>query len=120
MGREPKTDWEVVKIRDEVVRSLATYAAEEIEGVAGLSHGWWGSFWKFFTDQDRGRGITVDIRGPDVRVRAAIVVDYGVNIPQVAEAVRESIRRALERYAGISPAEVHVEVAGVTQRRTKR
>ena len=120
MNSPGRADWDVVRIQEGVVRSLAIHAAQEIDGVAQIAPGFLGTLWKWLTDQDQPQGMKVEMHASEVRVKASLIVEYGVNIPQVADGVRENIRQALERFAGITPTEIHVAVVGVAKPNRKR
>jgi uncharacterized alkaline shock family protein YloU len=40
-------------------------------------------------------------------------VEYGIDIPRVADEVQENVKRAVEKMAGLVPSEVDVIVEGV-------
>ena len=43
----------------------------------------------------------------------SIIVEYGVDIPRIADEVQENVKRAVEKMAGLVLSEVDVVVEGV-------
>jgi len=77
---------------------LARYAADAAAEVPGVH-----------TKQRRAA------RASDGEVEVHIVVDYGANIPSVAEQVQRRVLVYLERMADVRPASVHVVVDDVSR-----
>ena len=77
---------------------LARYAADAAAEVPGVH-----------TKQRRAA------RASDGEVEVHIVVDYGANIPSVAELVQRRVLDYLERMADVRPASVHVVVDDVSR-----
>ena len=77
---------------------LARYAADAAAEVPGVH-----------TKQRRAA------RASDGEVEVHIVVDYGANIPSVAEQVQRRVLDYLERMADVRPASVHVVVDDVSR-----
>ena len=75
---------------------LARYAADAAAEVRGVH-----------TKQRRGAKMT----GSEVEVH--VVVDYGADIPQVAEEVQRQVAEYLGRMAGMTPSAVNVVVDDV-------
>ena len=59
------------------------------------------------------RGVKIQMKDGEVKLTVAIVVEYGVDIPRVADEVQENVKRAVEKMAGLVPSEVDVVVEGV-------
>ena len=49
----------------------------------------------------------------EVRLTVSIIVEYGVDIPKIADEVQEMVKRAVERMTGLVLSEVDVVVEGV-------
>ncbi len=102
-------------IADIVVAKIAGIAAREIEGVhellpqsvgdrlAGLAQRVTGT-------EARAQGVAVEVGEREAAIDLKIVVDYGVNIPQVADAVRRNIINRVRAMTGLIVKEVNIEV----------
>ena len=51
--------------------------------------------------ESRTQGVSVDLRDDGVDLDVTLVVTYGVNIPQVAEACRDAVKEQVEGSTGL-------------------
>ncbi len=107
-----------IVVTDSALAKIVGLSAHEVPGVVGMAP-------TTFTEGIRrilgtrqvdegvviARGEKEDVADVDIYV----VVAYGVNIPVVADSVRERVRYAAMTYAGASLAKVRVHVAGVSR-----
>ena len=110
---ESRNELGILRIHKNVISSIASIAASEIEGVKRV--GWdlksgllelLGK--KFFS------AIKVDIsKNEEVRVIIPLVIKYGYNIPEIANRVQENVRLALEKMSNLSIREINVNVQGI-------
>lgn len=107
-------DTGVLKIKDNVIASIASLAAKDVKGVAVVYGGALDYLAKYF-DKRSLPGVKVDISGEDVRVNVGVVVEFGVSIPQLAAQIQDAVRNAVEKMTGISSVEVDVNVKGVRE-----
>jgi uncharacterized alkaline shock family protein YloU len=110
---ESRNELGVLKIHKNVISSISSIAATEIEGVKrvgrGLKNGLWELFGKNFFSP-----IKVDIsRNEEVKVEIPLIIKYGYNIPEIASRVQENVRLALERMSNLSIKEINVNVQGI-------
>lgn len=100
-----KTDLGSVQIRNEVIGSIASLAAEEVEGVIGV---WKGPcFLRFLPGFS---GVRVETQDQDVRLWLSLVVEYGVRLPEVAAQVQARVQEMVERMTQLTAVEVHVSI----------
>lgn len=103
-------------IADTVVAKIAGAAAREIEGVHELIPMGAGATIAGFagrltrTDQ-RATGVNVEVGQREAAVDLNMTVDYGVSIPQVAEAVRQNIIDRVRGMTGLVVKEVNINTA---------
>jgi uncharacterized alkaline shock family protein YloU len=103
-------------ISDSVVSKIVGAAAREIEGVHDLVPMGAGATIAGFagrlarTDQ-RSTGVSVEVGQREAAVDLNMIVDYGVNIPQVAEAVRHNIVERVRGMTGLLVKEVNINAA---------
>ena len=102
-----------IRIADEVVSIIAGLAATEVDGVAGMSGGLVGGIAEMLGRKNFAKGVKVEVGEKEAAVDLYIIVKYGVRIPDVALAVQENVKQAIETMTGLSVVEVNVHVQGV-------
>ena len=108
-----RTDLGSVQIRNDVVSTIASLAAREVDGVVGI---WQGPLWlRPFLGNP---GVRVEIQDQEVRLWVNLVVEYGVNLPHVAGQVQDRVREMVEQMTQLNPVEVHVGIHEVKPRRS--
>ncbi|MCL2081529.1 MAG: Asp23/Gls24 family envelope stress response protein [Oscillospiraceae bacterium] len=104
-----------VHIAEEVVASVASLAACEVDGVASLAAAE-GERLSELVGKQRGlaKGVKLSITGETVAVDVFILVKYGSNVRNVAQKVQENIKRTLESMTGMTVSAVNVHVNGIS------
>lgn len=114
-GREASlvTEHGRTNIADIVVSKIVARAAREVSGVHDLTTGGVGGAIGGFASRLSGSdsGVNVEVGQKEAAVDIAMIVDYGVSIPQVAEGVRRSIMNRVNAMTGLQVREVNVDVA---------
>jgi uncharacterized alkaline shock family protein YloU len=103
-------------ISDGVVAKIAGAAAREVDGVHDLvpigAGGAIAGFAGRLTRSDqRSTGVSVEVGQREAAVDLNMRVDYGVSIPQVAEAVRQNISERVRGMTGLIVKEVNINAA---------
>ncbi|MFC8450495.1 Asp23/Gls24 family envelope stress response protein [Kitasatospora sp. NPDC057223] len=101
-----------------VVEKIAGMAAREVPGIHALGSGLTRTFGAM---RDKvpggkssiGRGIKAEVGEKQTAIDIALVVEYGVVIPELASQVRENIITAVERMTGLEVVEVNIAVNDV-------
>ena len=99
-----------IKISDDVIATVSAIAIEDVEGISGLCEG--------------GKEIAFGIKAPSKAVRAEmkdnfvvidldIVVNYGVNIPDVAWEIQSKVKKAVESMTGLIVQKVNVNIKNI-------
>ena len=102
-----------IRIADEVVSIIAGLAATEVDGIAGMSGGIAGGIAEMLGRKNFAKGVKVEVGEKEAAVDLYIIVKYGVRIPDIALAVQEHGKQAIETLTGLSVVEVNVHVQGV-------
>lgn len=102
-------------IADVVVAKIAGIAAREMAGVhelvtQGVGGAVSGLAQRVTGADTHSQGVNVEVGEREAAVDLRLTVDYGVNIPQVAEAVRRNIISRLEAMTGLIVKEVNIDV----------
>ena len=103
-----------IRIADEVVSIIAGLAATEVDGVAGMSGGLVGGIAEMLGRKNFAKGVKVEVGEKEAAVDLYLIVKYGVRIPDVALAVQENVKQAIETMTGLSVVEVNIHVQGVS------
>lgn len=106
-------DLGVIKISEEVVSIIASLAATEIKGVAGMSGGFVGGIAEKLGMKNMSKGVKVAVGEKEAAVDLFIIVDYGVKIPDVAWQIQENVKKAIETMTGLNVVEVNIHIQGV-------
>ncbi len=110
---DSRTELGMVRIHDNVIASIASVAATEIEGVKSIGKNFKASFFELI-DKNRSSAITItkDKNG-DISVNVPIVIKYGFNIPDIASKVQENIRAGLERMTNLPIKDINIIVQSI-------
>lgn len=100
-------------IAEGVVAKVADLAAREVRGVHDLVGGVGGTLRRMTGRDHRGAGATVEVGLKEAAVDLNLVVEYGVSIPQVIDAVRANVTDRIVYTTGLSVKEINVEVSGL-------
>jgi uncharacterized alkaline shock family protein YloU len=109
---ESHTDLGVIKIHDNVIASIASIAAKEIEGIKGVGKSKTGILQLIHKDTVSSIKIKKDKNG-EIVVQVPIVIKYGFNIPDTANRVQENVRNSLEKMTNLSIREINIDVQGI-------
>jgi uncharacterized alkaline shock family protein YloU len=114
MGRdETINELGAVRIHKNVISSISSIAAMEIEGVRRVGAGLKSSLLELI-GRKSFLSIKVDIsRNDEVKVDIPVVIKYGYNIPDTAGRVQDNVRRALEKMSNLFVKEINVNVQGI-------
>ncbi|MFH1190474.1 MAG: Asp23/Gls24 family envelope stress response protein [Candidatus Omnitrophota bacterium] len=111
--RERTTDLGVVRINNEAITTIASVAAMEVRGVHKMGGGLKRALHEVFLRDRISGGVKISVKESDIKLTVSIIVDYGIDIPRVADAVQDSVKHAVEKMTGLVMSEVDVVVDGV-------
>lgn len=111
--KERSTDLGIVKISNDAITSIASAAAMEIRGVYKMGGGLRRTICDIFLKKYSGGGVRIVTKESEVSLIVSILVEYGVDIPRIADEVQENVKRAVEKMTGLVMSEVEVVVEGV-------
>jgi uncharacterized alkaline shock family protein YloU len=119
-GSQLKTEQGNTSIADSVVTKIAGVATREISGVHDMGSGGARMFGALKEKLPVGsdspspsRGVSVEVGELQAAVDLDVVVDYGVSIVDVAEAIRGNVIRRVETMTGLEVTEVNISVDDV-------
>ncbi len=95
-----------IHISEDVLASIASGAAAEVEGISGLM--------TLATKKSGSRGVRISIDGESATIDLYVMVRYGYAIPEVAEKLQNGVATAIEAMTGFPVKAVNVHVGGVS------
>lgn len=104
------------KIEERVVSKIAGVAAGEVEGIrmgGSVSRSVGGIVQMVSGSQSQTQGVSAEVGMTEAAIDLAMGVEYGRNIPQLAERVRESVKSRIENLTGLQVTELNIEVGEV-------
>jgi len=107
------TDLGVVRINNEAITTIASIAAMDIKGVHKMGGGLTGTLCEIFSRRRGTAGVKIRMKDSEVRLTVAIIVEYGVDIPRIADEVQQCVKLSVEKMTGLVLSEVDVVVEGV-------
>lgn len=96
-------DGEVV-LSDDVLTSIIGKAAEKAEGAALIG-------------KNSKKSVKVVAEGDQVAITLQISVEYGLKIPEVAEALRKEVQEAVTNMTGMKVSAIHIHVQEMTMKK---
>ncbi len=111
--KDRTTDLGAVRINNEAIATIASVAAMEIKGVHHMGGGLGRTLYEVLFRRASSKGVKIEMGDSESKLTVSIVVDYGVDIPRIADEVQENVKRAVERMAGLVLSEVDVIIEGV-------
>ena len=113
------TDQGRTSIADSVVLKIAGVASQEVSGVHAMGTGGARAFGAIrerlpgSSGPSPSQGVTVEVGERQAAIDIDLVVDYGVSIPDVSQAVRRNVIQRVERMTGLEVTEVNISVDDV-------
>ena len=112
--KQTKTDLGRIKIHSHAISSIASIATMEVEGVLRIYSGPVGKLCGFLGLESDCDAVRVDLKeSNEVDISVSVIVEYGRDIPSVANHVQENIRQAIEKMTGLAPVNIDVKVKGI-------
>ena len=108
-----------VKISEDVVASIVTIAANEVEGVA-VTPASALDFAERWGKKGMGRGVRVTLEETTVAIELCVQMTYGIKIPQTALKVQQKVKMAVESMTGLTVRNINVTVSGVSFDKEKK
>lgn len=101
-----------LKISQDVIASIAKFAALEIDGVDSVSAGNTGVK-GLINKSNYIKPIKIEILDEVVNVEVSLIVRQGVQIQKVASAVQQNVKNAIQSMTGLAVSRVDIVIAGL-------
>lgn len=112
-GQDSHTDLGTVRIHKNVVASISSLAANEIEGVKKIGGSLKSSLLEAIGKNSLS-SIKVEFdKNDEIKVDIPIVIKYGYNVPDTCGKIQENVRSALEKMTSLSVKEINISVQAI-------
>ncbi|MEZ4509993.1 MAG: Asp23/Gls24 family envelope stress response protein [Eubacteriales bacterium] len=115
MAAEMITSLGKITIADDLIASIAGYAAVENVGIVGMNAKKASDpFIELFGKDNMRRGVKVTVVSPDViDVDLYVTLEYGVSLPAVAQNAKSNVKYRVEEMTGVKVNAVNVHVENI-------
>ena len=102
-----------VHITEDVIASIASYEASNIDGVVNMSASITSGVVERISGKNPNKGITVNIEDANVYVNMRIIVEYGKNIIEICNNIQNRVKETIESMTNLNVVEVNITVDSV-------
>ncbi|MFH1692366.1 MAG: Asp23/Gls24 family envelope stress response protein [Candidatus Omnitrophota bacterium] len=114
LQEEEKTHLGVIKIHNNVIASIAVLAAQEVEGISKICDNIRSKAFNLLGKKEKSEAIEVrSEKDGNITIIVPVIVKFGHNIPEVALALQEKIKAAVEEATDITPKDIVIQIKGV-------
>ena len=115
MAAEMITNLGKITMTDDLIASIAGYAAVENVGIVGMNAKKASdSFIELFGKDNMRRGVKVTMVSPEViDVDLYVTLEYGVSLPAVAQNAKSNVKYRVEEMTGLTVHAVNVHVENI-------
>ncbi len=115
MKDNEKIDLGSVQVHKKVFAEIIASALKEVSGVKLIDKNLGNRLFEMFGKKDFP-GIDVKVNdNHDVSLELRILVQYGINIPDVARQVQETVKSAIDKTLDVNLKDIHVNVQGIAR-----
>lgn len=104
-----------VKISNDVLSTIAMTAANEVEGVIGVTSNLASGISELLGKKTTGKKVKVELKENEVFVEMHLTLVYGAKINEVGLNVQKKVKEAIESMTDLSVKEVNIHVEGISR-----
>lgn len=108
-----KSEFGEIRIADDVVASIASLAAMEVDGVDSMANDISNAVVSKLGMNNLTHGVKVEISENEVKAKIALILKNNVHAVTVCEKVQERVKSAIESMTGLHVEKVDVRVEGI-------
>lgn len=115
MAAELTTNLGKITISDDLITSIAGYAAVENYGIVGMNAKKVADTWvELFGKDNLRRGVKVNtVDANTVDIDLFVTLEYGVSLPAVAQNTKSNVKYRVEEMTGLNVRQVNVHVESI-------
>lgn len=104
---------------DDVVATIASLAAADVPGVAGMSGGVVEGFTEKLGKKSLTKGVKVEVGQEEAAIDISVLIQYGFRIRDVCLEIQKATKTAVETMTGLRVVEINVFVQAVVFEQTE-
>lgn len=106
-----------VTYEDKVIEKIVGHALENIDGLLAVSGGFFSNVKeKLVNSDDVTTGVNVEVGKEEVATDLDIVVEYGKDIPEIAEGIKTTVAQNVEEMTHLKVIEININVVDIMSR----
>lgn len=106
-----------VTYEDKVIEKIVGHALENIDGLLAVSGGFFSNVKeKLVNSDDVTTGVNVEVGKEEVATDLDIIVEYGKDIPEIAEAIKTTVAENVEEMTHLKVIEININVVDIMSR----
>jgi uncharacterized alkaline shock family protein YloU len=109
----------VVNISNEVISTIASTAAMQVEGVVGMNNNLAGGISELLGKKNHGKGVKTEVDGEEVSLELHLNLAYGAKINEVGKEVQNKVKEAIENMTDLIVKNVDVHIEGVVRTKSE-
>lgn len=110
---ETHTDLGIIRIHKNVIASIASLAAVEIEGVKRIGGDFKSGILELIGKKSASAIKVIIDNNNEVRLEIPLIIKYGCSVPEIAGKVQENVRNALEKMTNLSVKDININIQGI-------
>ncbi|MCK9602854.1 MAG: Asp23/Gls24 family envelope stress response protein [Candidatus Omnitrophica bacterium] len=110
---ESRNDLGTIRIHDNVIASIASIAASEIEGVKKVEKSFKSGLLELLDKKSLAAIKVEKDKNQEITISIPLIIKYGFGIPETANKVQENVRQALEKMTNITIKDINVNVQAI-------
>ena len=108
-----------VNISNDVISTIASTAALEVEGVVGMTSNLAEGISELLGKKNYGKGVKTEINKDQVSLELHLNLAYGAKLNQVGEEVQIKVKEAIENMTDLNVMNIDVHIEGVVRTKTE-
>ena len=114
MPSHTKNQYGTIIIENEVIARIAGLAAMDCYGIVGMAaRSVKDGLVRLLKIESLTRGVDLNISENALHIRLHIIVEYGTNIPAIANSLSDTVKYKVEEYVGINVEKIEIFVDGI-------
>lgn len=106
-------DQGTIRIHDNVIASIASLAATEIEGVKAIAKSFKTGMLELINKKNIVAIRVKRDKNGEITLEVPLIIKYGFNIPEIANKAQENIRRTLEKMTNLAIKDINIIIQGI-------
>ncbi len=108
-----------VNISEEVIATIVSTAAKDVEGVSDLSGNIGDDIAGILGRKNANKGVRVELLDDGVKIECTVIAKYGCSVVEAAKNLQNAVRSSVESMTGLQVKDVAVNISGVSMNAQK-